>query len=158
MPRFRVTSIVIASLAAALPARAQVARPIGIEQGARIRFEIGGDQSFRSGVLARFTSDSLIVERCPTCQGRLEYGRSELTRLDVSRRIPATSRVLNGFAIGGITGFALGYLLAATCRGGGDRCDAGIVVFAFGGLFGSLVGASAGYLTAYKWEAVPIGR
>jgi len=141
-----------------MSAGGQAITRVGIEPGATIRFQIGWDPSFRGGVLTRFTPDSLIVERCPTCQGRLQYTRAELTRLEVSRRIPAGSRVLSGFAIGGIIGFALGYLAAATCKGPGDTCDAGLVTFAFGGLLGSLVGATAGYLTSYKWEPVPLAR
>ena len=139
-------------------ARGQATNPVGIQPGSTVRFQIGGDIAYRSGVLSRFTADSLIVERCPTCQGRLLYGRGELTRLDVSERIPSGSRVLSGFAIGGIVGFALGYLLASTCKGIGDQCDAGIVVFAGGGLLGSLIGATAGYLSSYKWKPVPLTR
>lgn len=131
--------------------------PLAIESGATIRFRIRGDYSYRSGVLARLTADSVIVERCPTCQGRLFYDQSELTRLDVSRRIPAGPRILSGFAIGAIAGFALGYVSAATCTGG-DQCDFGVVAVAFGGLFGGLVGATVGYLTSYKWESVPLTR
>jgi hypothetical protein len=134
------------------------ARPIGIEPGASIRFQIFGDSLFRSGVLSRFTQDSLIVERCPTCYGRLDYGRAELTRLDVSKRTGGGgSRALGGFAIGATAGLALGYLGAISCKGG-DKCDAGIVVIPFAGILGGLIGAGAGYLTAYKWESVSLAR
>jgi hypothetical protein len=156
--RFRAMLILIALFASALPARGQAARPVGIEPGATIRFQIGGDNSFRSGVLSRLTGDSLVVERCPTCQGRLLYARSELTRLDVSKRTPAGFRMLGGYAIGAITGLALGVAAAVTCTGGGDKCDGGPVLVAFGGVFGGLVGVLVGYLTAYKWEPVQLGR
>lgn len=148
-----------AFLLCGLSARAQPSvRPIGIEPGASIRFQIFGDSLFRSGILSRFTQDSLIVERCPTCYGRLDYGRAELTRLDVSKRLGnGGSRALTGFAIGASAGLALGYLGAISCKGG-DRCDGGIILIPFGGILGGLIGVAAGYLTAYKWEPVSLAR
>jgi hypothetical protein len=147
-----------AFLLCGLSARAQSsAQPVGIERGATVRFQIPGDSSFRSGVLTRLTQDSLIVERCPTCYGRLDYGRAELTRLDVSKRTDGGSRAVTGVAIGAGAGRALGYLLAVSCKGG-DRCDAGIVEIPFLGIFGGLVGGAAGYLSAYKWEPVSLPR
>lgn len=131
-------------------------QPVGIESGASIRFQIFGDSLFRSGFLSRFTQDSLIVERCPTCYGRLAYGRTELTRLDVSRRLPGGSRALSGFAIGGAAGLGLGYISTVNCKGG-DKCDGAIVAIPFLGILGGLIGAAAGYLSAYKWEPVSLG-
>ena len=144
---------VIGFLSSALAAQAQSSAPIGVDPGTSIRFQILGDSSFRSGILSRFTQDSLIVERCPTCYGRLAYGRGELTRLDVSKRLAGGSRALTGFAIGASAGLALGYLFAVSCKGG-DKCDGGIVLIPFGAIFGGLVGGAAGYLSAYKWEPV----
>ena len=135
-------------------ARAQSA---GITRGAQIRFQVSGDSLFRSGFLSRFTQDSLIVERCPTCYGRLTYSRAELTRLDVSKRRPGGLRALTGFAIGATTGLALGFLSAVNCKGG-DKCDGAILLLPFGGLLGGLIGASAGYLSSYKWEPVSLAR
>lgn len=153
----KATSVLCVLSIAAVPARGQVTNTIGIQPGSTVRFQIGGDASYRSGVLSRFTADSLIVERCPTCQGRLLYARSELTRLDVSERMPSGSRVLTGFGVGGLTGLALGALGAAAC-GGGYKCEDEILLVPFGGLFGGLVGALIGYLTAYKWVPVPLAR
>ena len=132
-------------------------RPVAIESGASIRFQIFGDSLFRSGILSRFTQDSLIVERCPTCYGRLAYGRSELTRLDVSKRLPGGSRALGGFAIGASAGLGLGFLSAVNCKGG-DKCDGVVVVVPFLAILGGAIGAAAGYLSAYKWEHVSLGR
>ena len=63
--------------------------------------------------------------------------------------------MLNGFAIGGITGLALGYLGAVAC-GGGYKCEDDVLLVPFGGLFGGLVGVLTGYLTSYKWQPVPL--
>lgn len=154
--RIRV-AIVTVLFPLSLGAQGQSPERIGVEPGASIRFQIVGDSLFRTGFLSRLTRDSLIVERCPTCYGRLVYAREEVTRLDVSKRTNGGSRALTGFALGASAGLALGYLSAVNCKGG-DRCDASIVAIPFGGILGGLIGGLAGYLSGFKWEPVSLGR
>lgn len=155
--RFVALAAAVGFLSFALAAQGQSSAPIGVDPGASIRFQILGDSLFRSGILSRLTRDSLIVERCPTCYGRLDYGRGELTRLDVSRRLAGGSRALTGFAIGASAGLGIGWLSGINCKGG-DKCDGTIVAIPFLGILGGLIGGAAGYLSAYKWEPVSLSR
>ncbi len=149
--------IVTALFTFALASQGQAAGRIGVEPGASIRFQIFGDSSFRTGFLSRFTPDSMVVERCPTCYGRLRYGRGELARLDVSKRTDPGSRALTGFAIGGAAGLALGYLSGVNCKGG-DKCDLALLAIPFGGILGGLIGGMAGYLSGFKWQPVTLTK
>ena len=154
----RRAALVGAVLCAAAPAHGQVSRDsVPIEPGSLVRFQVGTRATLLSGFVTELTSDSLGVERCPACWGRLRYARADLTRLDVRRQQPASSRVLGGFALGGIAGFGLGFLSATTCKGG-DRCDGAVVAIPFLAIFGGLFGATVGYLTSYKWQPVSLAR
>ena len=129
-----------------------------LRSGARIRFRTNDSvqlakDSLHVAQLARLTRDSLIVQRCMTC-ARLGYARAEVKHLEVFRPSDRGSRFLTGFGVGGLLGLGLGVLGATTCHGG-DKCDGAIFLIPFGGIVGGLIGGMGGYLTAYRWDAIP---
>lgn len=128
-----------------------------VQQGATVRFRLGTEDAFRSGQLATLTADSLILTRCPTCNGRLLYGRSEINSLEVMRNTDSGSRIVHGVLLGAAVGGGLGYLSATTCHGT-EKCDLAGLAVPFGAVLGGLIGAAAGYLGSYKWEPVPAPR
>lgn len=124
-----------------------------VKPGATIRFQIDSTASTHSGELARLTSDSLFLAKCVTCN-RLLYSRTEVSRLALLRVESRGDRMIAGFAIGALVGGGLGYLSAATCKGG-DKCDLAGLAIPFGGIFGGLIGTAAGLFSAYKWTPIP---
>jgi len=142
--------IIAASALWALPC---VAQTTVVKPGATVRFRLAADDPYRQGLLSQLTADSLIVERCPLCYGRLRYGRVEVSRLDVSRRVSSGTRVLTGVLLGGGVGLLAGAASAGSCHGG-PECDlSGLAVPALG-LLGAVFGGLGAYLSSYIWEPV----
>jgi hypothetical protein len=141
--------------ATALCAIPCVAQTTVVKAGATVRFRLAAGDPYRQGQLAQLTADSLIVERCPLCNGRLRYGRVELERLDVSRRVDGGSRVAKGVLIGGGAGLLAGVASEATCHGG-PRCEFAALAIPFLTFVGAAVGGIAAYLSSYVWESVKL--
>jgi hypothetical protein len=152
MPRVGIIAIAVALLSVAFSGSA--AQETVVRAGATIRFQIDSTASTHSAEVARLTSDSLFLTDCATCN-RLLYSRTEISRLAVLRVESRGDRMIAGLAIGTLVGGGLGYLAAATCKGG-DRCDGAVLAIPFGAIFGGLVGTAAGLFSAYKWTPVPL--
>jgi len=130
-----------------------VAQTSVVKPGATVRFRLASDDPYRQAQLLQITSDSLIVERCPLCYGRLRYGRVEVLRLEVSRRVASGSRVVTGVLVGGGVGLLAGVGSAASCHGG-PKCDLAALAVPALGLLGAAFGGIGAYLSSYIWEPV----
>jgi hypothetical protein len=122
------------------------------DPGAKIRFSTAPSSALYEGRLARVTEDSIVLERCPTCD-RLRFGRAEIRDLEVWRSNASWGRALHGFGIGGAIGFAIAGLRRATCHGTADQCEDWVPLLGILGLAGGITGGIVGFLTGGSWEA-----
>jgi len=129
------------------------AQETGPREGALIRFRVPPQQAWHVADLARLTADSLVVERCPSCD-RLQFSRPDVEHIEVSVPVNRGGRLMAGLGIGTLIGGGLGYISARTCKGTADACDLAVLAVPFGAIAGGVIGAAAGFLSGYKWEPV----
>jgi hypothetical protein len=152
MRRQAMSSIALSVLLLApIPAGGQ---SVLLPPGSTVRFRIHPADPPHQATLETLTADSLILQRCETCTG-LRFARTQVSHLELLRDRPAGPRLAAGFGIGGLIGLGLGALAANSCHGIGDTCDGSVLAVPLLGILGAMIGALAGFLTAYKW--VPIG-
>src|ERR1700694_6290167 len=77
--------------------------PSTIAPGAAIRFVAGTDSRLIVGHLSNLTPDSLIIDRCTSCD-RLRYGTREITRLEVLRGSSRGRHFAHGLVFGALAG------------------------------------------------------
>lgn len=128
----------------------------GPRRGALIRFRVPPQEALHVADLGRITADSLILERCATCD-RLLFSRAEVDQLAVFVTTNRGDRLIAGLGLGALAGGALGYLSAATCKGNADACELSILAVPFGAIAGAFLGAGIGFMTGYKWKPVAAG-
>jgi hypothetical protein len=122
------------------------------DPGAKIRFSIAPSSQLHEGRLERMTGDSIVLERCPTCD-RLHFGRAEIRDLEVWPSHASWGRALRGFGIGGAVGFAIAGLRGATCHGTADKCEDWVPLLGILGFAGGILGGFVGYLTGGSWQS-----
>lgn len=125
-----------------------------LRSGDRVRFRVDMRDSLSYGKLARFTTDSLILERCFTCVS-LTYGRSHVNDLAVFRASHRGDRFVTGLLLGGLVGGGLGVLVAKSCGGTVDACELSVLAIPFGAIAGAFFGSAIGFMTGYRWVPVP---
>lgn len=147
-------SLAAVTLAAVMCVTSSGAQTTVVKPGSTIRFRLGADDPYHVARLSRLTADSLILEHCETCFGSLRFGREQVLRLDVSRRVTSSARIGWGALIGGVAGAGVGAVASATCHGG-PKCvmagEEGPFLF----LLGAALGGIAAYITSYIWDPVP---
>jgi hypothetical protein len=134
-----------------------VGRPVApstIAPGATIRFVVGTDSRLIVGHLSNLTADSLIIERCTTCD-RLRYGTREISRLEVLRGSSRGRHFAVGLLFGAFAGLiAAVFENAQACHT--DVCGLRMLDFfalpPFGALIGGIIGVSLP--TGERWEPV----
>ena len=141
-------------------ARSQEAR---LAVSVRARVQTTAHLKWSYGRVVSYDTASLLLDPCAACEGA-DIPRAHILRLQVSAGRTGRSYALEGAIVGVVTGVALmrsvaqhdpaksGLASEAPC--GGRRCALYQAEIA-GGIFGALLGATAGaFIRQERWDSV----
>jgi hypothetical protein len=132
--------------------------PSTIAPGATIRFVVGTDGRLVVGHLSNLAADSLIIDRCTSCD-RLRYSTREISRLEVLRGSSRGKHFAVGLLFGAFAGLIAAVLVdAQSCHS--DGCGLGVGAFLIGPPEGALIGGIIGFAlpAGQRWEPVAVQR